>query len=280
MATDAAQSKTLGSTGGIAMNGFALYWRYLKINFLAGLQYKGWPMQLIGVLITVITDPLEVLLLFARFGSIGDWPVERVMLVYGLSLTAFGLAELFSRGFDYFPSQVRTGSFDRILLRPRSTFLQILGTRFHLHRISRVVGGLFVVAWSLTKQGVSLEPQQLLLLLCALIGGYLVYTGIFVISSAVAFWTVQSLDWVNIFTNGSYQVAKVPPPLLPSWLRNTFTFFMPMLVCSYYPAANVCGWEGVPVSLGWLALPAGIVFFAASLVAWRVGVKYYASTGS
>ncbi|MGI6358679.1 MAG: ABC transporter permease [Bacillota bacterium] len=262
------------------MNGFLLYFRYLRVNFLAGLQYKGWPMQVFSVLFTVVTDPLEVMLLFARFGSIGDWSTERVILVYGLALTSFGLAELFSRGFDYFPTQIRTGIFDRVLLRPRSTFVQIMGTHFHLHRLSRVVGGLFAIVWSLSRQGISVDGLDVLQLLAALLGGYLVYTGIFVISSAVAFWTVQQLDWVNIFTNGSYQVAKVPPNLLPAWLRNTFTFFMPMFICSYYPAAAVCGWSGVPAAWGWLSLPAGAVFFSASLALWRVGVGHYASTGS
>ena len=262
------------------MNGTLLYFRYLRLNFLAGLQYKGWPMQIISVMFTVVTDPLEVLLLFSRFGSIGDWSVERVMLVYGLALTSFGLAELFSRGFDAFPGQIRTGMFDRVLLRPRSTFLQILGTRFHLHRLSRVVGGLFVIVWSLVRQGVRVDAAGWLQLLLALVGGTLIYTGIFVFSSAIAFWTVQQLDWVNIFTNGSYQVAKVPPHLLPGWLRHTFTFFMPMFICSYYPAATVCGWEGVPAALGWLSLPAGAAFLLASLLLWRSGVRHYNSTGS
>lgn len=262
------------------MSEFSLYFRYLRMNFLSGLQYKGWPMQMLATAFTVVTDPLEVMLLFLRFGSIGDWSAERVMLVYGLALASFGLAELFSRGFDAFPGQVRTGIFDRVLLRPRSTFVQIMGTRFHLHRLTRVVGGLLVVCWSLRRQGVVLGPGQGLQLLLALFGGYLVYTGIFVLSSGVAFFTMEKLDWVNMFTNGSYQVAKVPPHLLPSWLRNTFIFVMPMFVCSYYPAAAICGWGDVPTSLGWLALPAGAAFFLLGCAVWQFGVRHYSSTGS
>lgn len=261
------------------MSELSLYMRYVRINFLAGLQYKGWPMQVFMVFFIVITDPLEVLLLFQRFGPIGSWSRDRVMLVYALALTSFGLAELFARGMDIFPWQVRSGSFDRILLRPRGTFVQVLGLRFQLHRLARVAGGLGMIAWALSSQGVSLGLVQYIQLGCALVGGYLVYTGVFVFSSATCFWTIQALDWVYIFTNGSYQVAKCPPDLLPPWLRNTFTFFMPMLVISYYPAAAMCGW-GVNPWLGWLALPAGLVFFLASTMLWERGVKHYGSTGS
>jgi ABC-2 type transport system permease protein len=261
------------------MSGFQLYFRYLNANFRAHLQYKGWPIQIISTLFTVMTDPLAVYLLFARFGNIGDWTVERVMLVYGLAVTSFGLAELFSRGYDYFPHHVRTGEFDRILLRPRSTVAQVMGMRFHLHRLSRVLGGGFMIGWSLVRQGVCLNPEKLIQLLLALTGGCLTYTGVFIFFSAFVFWTIQSLDWVYIFTNISYQVTKCPPDRLPHWLRNSFIFVMPMLVFSYYPAAAICGW-GVPPVLGWLALPAGALFLLLSLALWRIGVRHYASTGS
>ncbi len=261
------------------MNEFLLYTRYLRMNYLGGLQYKGWPMVMLSVVISLVTDPVAVLLLFSRFGSIGEWTIERVMLVYGMALASFGLAELFARGYDYFPRHIRTGSFDRILLRPRSTVVQVLGMEFHLHRISKVVAGLAVITWSLARLQVRLTLIKLLQLLAALIGGCMVYAGVFVISSAIAFWTVNALNWTWLVTNGSYQVAKCPPHLLPAWLRRIFTFLMPMLLFAYYPAAAVANW-GIPFVWGWLALPAGAAFLFAALCLWRVGVKSYSSTGS
>ncbi|MGB4150891.1 MAG: ABC-2 family transporter protein, partial [Limnochordia bacterium] len=76
----------------------------------------------------------------------------------------------------------------------------------------------------------------------ALTGGFLTYTGVFILTSGLAFFTIRSLDWIYIFTNASYQVAKCPVDYLPRALRHMFTFFMPMLVISYYPAAAVCEW--------------------------------------
>lgn len=261
------------------MSALRLYWRMIRLNFLANLQYKGWPMQMFMVMFHVVTDPIAVLLLFHRFGSVGDWTAPRVMLVYGLAVTSFGLAELFSRGFDYFPWQIRTGEFDRILLRPRSTFIQILGARFHIHRLSRVAGGLFMITWAITQLGIELHFLSLAQLALALAGGFLTYTGVFIFSSAVSFWTINALDWIYIFTNTSYQVAKSPPQLLPRWLRDSFTYIMPMLAFCYYPAAAVGNW-GVNPALGWIALPAGAGFFGLSLLLWRVGVRHYSSTGS
>jgi ABC-2 type transport system permease protein len=261
------------------MKSLRLYWRFIRINLLCSLQYKGWPLQMLSVLSIVAVEPIAVLLRFSRFGPVGGWRAEQIMLVYGLAVTAFGLAEVFSRGFDYFPWQIRTGEFDRVLLRPRSLFVQIIGMRFHLHRISRVIGGLAMVSWALWKLHVSLTALNILMLLLAMAGGYLAYTGVFVLTSAISFWTIQALDWIYIFTNNSCDVAKCPPELLPKWLKYTFIYLMPLFLFCYYPAAAVCGW-GEPSFLGWLALPAGAGFLMLSLLAWKVGVRHYGSTGS
>jgi len=66
---------------------------------------------------------------------------------------------------------------------------------------------------------------------------------------------------------------------MPRILKNVFTFFMPMLVISYYPASVVAGW-GEKTWTGFIALPAGFLFLCASIMIWKIGVKHYKSTGS
>ncbi|MTI94993.1 MAG: hypothetical protein FH749_05815 [Firmicutes bacterium] len=192
------------------MTGFNLYLRFIRLNFLANLQYKGWPLQMAMVLSTVISDPIAVFLLFARFGNIG--------------------------------------------------------ARFHVHRLSRVVGGLFMIGWALARLEIVLRAPTTILLVFALVGGYAIYTGVFIISAAISFWTINALDWIYIFTNISYQITKCPPQLLPAWLKNTFLYIMPMLAFAYWPAAAIGGWDGVSPALGWLALPVGLAFLATAIM--------------
>lgn len=66
--------------------------------------------------------------LFTRFGNLENWTLAEVCLFYGVVNITFSFADALSTGFDVFgPRYVRTGDFDRILLRPRSTVLQLLG---------------------------------------------------------------------------------------------------------------------------------------------------------
>ena len=257
-----------------------IYFKFIKLHILSGLEYKGWWMMCVQTVFIVITDPIATILMFSRFGSIGVWSMERILLIYSLAVTSFGMAESFCRGFDYFPwKMIRSGDFDRLLLRPRSLFTQVAGSYFHLHRLPRVLTGICAVIWSLSRLDMQVNVVNILILILAIVGGGVAYAGVFVMTSGIAFFTVKGLDWIYIFTNASYNVTRCPIEYMPNVLRGVFTFFMPMLVISYYPAAVVCNW-GEPLFTGFLALPAGFAFLAFSLVIWKVGVRHYKSTGS
>lgn len=236
--------------------------------------------MIIQVMAVVITDPISLIFMFSRFGSIGEWSVYRILLIYAIAVTGFGLAETFCRGFDLFPwRMIRTGDFDRLLLRPASLITQVAGSYFHIHRIARVFGGSCAIAYCLFHLKVHIGLPDIILLAGALTGGFFAYAGVFLFTSGIAFFTVSGLDWIYIFTNASYQVTRFPMDYMPKVLKYLFTFFMPMLVISYYPASAICGW-GEGYYKGFLALPAGLAFFLVSTFVWRFGVRHYKSTGS
>ena len=260
---------------------FAIYLKLIRMHFLIGLQYKGWWLMFLAVLVICVTDILPAYLLFSRMGSVGAWSWERILLIYALAVTSFGLAESFCRGFDYFPwHMLRSGDFDRLLLRPRSLPAQVAGSYFHIHRLARAAIGFCAIIWALGRLGVRATPFSAAVVALALAGGALLYSGVFVMSSGIAFYTIRALDWIYIVTNASYQVTRIPIDYMPPIFRRAFTFVMPMLVISYMPAAAVCGWNGAHPLTGFLALPAGAAFLVLSRLVWQHGVRHYQSTGS
>lgn len=262
------------------ISGVKLYFKMIELHFRSGMEYRGWSLMLLQTFFTVITDPISVILLFSRFGNIGEWSVEKIILVYALAVASFGLAECLFRGLDSFPwRMVRSGEFDRLLLRPRSLLVQAASCVFHLHRLPRPLTAMAAVFWSLSRQGVTLTPGNALILIGALLGGTVMYCGVFTLTSGLSFFTVKGLDWIYILTNASYQVTRCPEPYIPRALKGMFSFFLPVLFISFYPAAAVCGWA-YPAWKGYLALPAGAVFLALSMIVWKIGVKHYTSTGS
>lgn len=96
---------------------------------------------------------------------------------------------------------VRSGDFDRVLLRPRSTVLLVAGSYFHIHRIARVFGGICVILWCLSKARVKLSFLNVITILWGLTGDFLAYADVFVMTSGLSFFTIKALDWIYILTN-------------------------------------------------------------------------------
>lgn len=256
-----------------------LFFKFFKIHFLTKLEYKGWWLAFFPQFIMCFIELLPTLLMFYRMGSIGEWSMERVLLIYSLAISSFGIAESFCNGFASFPwEMLRSGNFDRLLLRPKSLILQVAGSVTAVHKLTRAIAGIGIAIWALNKLQVSFSFFNLIILVLAIVGGVFMYSGIFIMSSGIAFFTIKALDWINMFTYASYQITRIPVPYMPFWLKGFFTFIAPLLAVSYYPAAAVCGWEAQ--WMGLIAFPAGVLFFTVSIGIWRIGVRHYRSTGS
>jgi len=105
----------------------------------------------LGNLLISGAEFLGIAALFARFGTLQGWSLAEVAFLYGVLNVAFAIAEAASRGFDLFGDMVKSGEFDRLLLRPRSTAFQIAAQVFQLMRVGRLLQGLAVFLWSVSQ---------------------------------------------------------------------------------------------------------------------------------
>src|SRR6476646_3466981 len=105
------------------MNGLRLYRRYVAASFSAQMQYPGaFLLNAVGSFFVTGIEFFGVWVLFARFRQIEGWRFAEVALFYGVIGVSFAIADTLTRGFDVFGTHfVKTGDFDRVLVRPRST---------------------------------------------------------------------------------------------------------------------------------------------------------------
>lgn len=266
------------------MDTLRLYLRYVRAYSASQMQYRvSLLTRLIATLVISLFEWLGIWILFARFKLLGSWTLPETLLLFSVASMAFGLAEWFGRGFDKFPPYVYTGDFDRMLLRPRSTVLQVLGTRFELSKLGRVIQGGLLAACCVSALGVTLTPVKAGLLIAAVISGTFVYTGVFILFATLSFWTVQSVDLAYVLTNCTLELFQYPIEIYGTWLRRFFTFIVPLANITYYPLIVIlekADSTHMPVWFPWLTPALGPLFFLGTLAFWRVGVRHYHSTGS
>lgn len=267
------------------MNAVRLYGRYVATSLRAQMQYPGaFLATSLGAFASTITDFIAIWALFARFRKIEGWQFGEVALLYGVISVAFAFADALTRGFDVFGEYfVKTGDFDRVLVRPRSTVLQLLGYELRATRLGRLAQG--VVAWTVGAQLTAIDWTWAVwaTLAFAVLGGIALFSGILVLQATLAFWTVESLEIANTLTYGGVEASQYPLDIYARWFRNFLTFVVPLACVCYFPVASVLGrgeLVGLPVWLMRVAPALGFVFLGVSLWIWRFGVRHYTSTGS
>lgn len=258
----------------------SLYLRFIGISIRSQLQHRAsFIMLLIAHFISSSFDILEIFFLFSRFKSLGSWHVEDVALLYGIVHVSFALAEGIARGCDTFSQQLKSGDFDRVLLRPCNELLQVLGKEIQLLRVGTLLQGLLVLLWGATTVSIIWTLPKMLLVVMAIIGGTCFFSGLFIFQAAISFWTTETLELMNILTYGGVQTGQYPFFIYNDWFRRFFTFLVPLAFVGYLPVSSLFNTD-VGAFVGWLSPFVGFAFMAVAVLAWKQGVKRYCSTGS
>jgi ABC-2 type transport system permease protein len=263
---------------------FALYLRLVGAQLQAQMQYKvSFLLALLGSFFINIIEFGVIVVLFTRIPTLAGWSLAEVALLYGLSGTAFAVAELFAAALDNFQEHIVRGTFDRVLVRPRGALLQVIAEDFALRRIGRIGQGALVLAIALGSLGVSWTAERVLMLGLALVSGTVIYFSIFVLGGAFCFFTVQAKEATHVFTYGGDGLASYPLDIYRASVRRFFTFVVPLAFVSYEPALFVLGRPdplGLPDGARLLSPVAAILMALLARYGWQVGVRHYQSTGS
>jgi ABC-2 type transport system permease protein len=267
------------------MSGLRLWFRFIAVSIKSQAQYPTSAILLtIGQFLTTMIEIVAVWALFDRFGSVRGWTFAEVAVFYGLVHVMFAVSGLLTRGVEELGNEfLRTGAFDRLLLRPRTVMLQLMGHDFRLSRLGRMAQGLLVMCIGAQVAGIEWSLGDVLMMLWAVAGGVALFTGVVVLQGAVSFWTIESLEIANVLTYGGVQAAQYPLSLYNDWLRGLLTFVVPLACVAYYPILTLLDRPdplGAPAWFGYVAPLAGFVFLALSFVGWRFGVRQYGSVGS
>jgi ABC-2 type transport system permease protein len=256
-----------------------LYLRYFSIHVRSLMEYKAsFFMTVAGQILMSFTGYFTIWFMMARYRVVQGFDFSEVSLCYAVVLMAFSLTECFFRGFDTFPSVLANGEFDRIMVRPRGLIFQVLAQRVELTRIGRLIQALFVFAWAVPASDIVWTWNRVLTLLLMIGGGVAVFSGLFIIYASLCFFTVEGLEFMNIFTDGGREFGRYPYSIYGDGVLRLLTFVIPLALFQYYPLLYL---TGRAESVYYMLTPLiGCLFLIPCLLFWRFGVRHFKSTGS
>lgn len=256
-----------------------LYLKYFAMHLNSQMQYKvSFALTMLGQILTSFTAFLGVWFMFTRFSQVENFTFSEVLLAFATVLLAFSLAECFGRGFDLFPQMISNGEFDRALVRPRSLIFQVLANKMEFTRLGRVLQSLVIFAYALPQSGVNWTGAKVLTLFLMISCGTALFFMLFILYAAIAFFTLEGLEFMNIFTDGAREFGRYPFSIYGKNVLRILTFVIPMAWFQYYPFLYLLGRTTNP----WLVISPllCLVFALPTRWCWRYGLKKYQSTGS
>ena len=267
------------------LDGVRMFTRLIGVGLRSQLQYRAaFLIASLGQLLNGGTALVAVWALFARFGSIPGWSFAHVVFFYGFANSSFAVADALGNGFETMgPQLIRTGDFDRLLLRPRDLLLQVVARDVALRRSGRMLIGLAALLWAAQALQLEWSPARAGLLVVAWLCAASLFFAVMVLHATLSFWTVESLEVMHVLSYGGVEMVQYPMTVYARWFRRLFTYFVPFACVGYLPLVAVLGVDDPLGSPRWLQLAgplAGPLFFAFALAAFKLGVRRYTSTGS
>lgn len=228
-------------------------------------------------------DLLVVLVLFGVARSMGGFGTAEVLVMFGLSSTAFSAADLAVGNLERLQFYVRSGLLDGVLLRPLSAFGQLVVVDFTPRRVGRVIVAVVILAVALARAGITWTPATAALAVVAPLAGAVTFSAVMVATATVAFWWIDSGELAFSLTNGGRDFTSYPINIYGAAMRRVLAYGLGFAFVAYYPALALLGRTdplGLPAWAGWVSPAVAAVAAGGAALSWRLGIRHYRSTGS
>ena len=256
-----------------------LYVKYAAICTQSIMQYKlSFCLMILGRFMIAFCELIAIRFLFSGFTQIKGYTYGDVLLCFSVIQMSFTFAELFGNGFKVFSGMVRGGEFDRMMLRPCSLILQVIGTRFEIGRTGPLLTALITLVLGIRHSQITWNLMTVFTMAAMIIGGTLLFIGLFMMEASFCFFSIEDTSLINVLTYGAKSHGRYPIDIYGKGILRFCTYVIPYTLIQYYPLQCLLG-----KTRNWyLAFcPFGIiVFLLICYFLWRFGVKHYQSCGA
>lgn len=257
----------------------SLYGAFLLQRFKILMEYRV--NFLIGATSTIFLQAAGIATIWAVMSQVPElngWSFDEVLMVYGLVTLAKSINHMFADNLWTLGNQyIRTGGFDRFLVRPIDPLFHLLADRFCHDGIGNFLVGALLVAKSSAALGIPWTPLNLAYLAAAVLSGGVIFIALNLLTCVSAFWIMDSVPVTRlVFDNHLF--AQFPLSIYPKAVGIWLTWVIPYGFASFYPASHLLGREvGL---LAWMGIPVAALLLVVSYRFWQFGLRHYSSTGS
>ena len=256
-----------------------LYWLFLTQRLKVLMEYRM--NFIIGALSTIAmqaSNIAAVWVVMQKVPNLNGWNYDELLLVYGLITLAKSINHMFADNlWTLGRTYIRSGGFDRFLVRPIDPLFHLLADRFCQDGVGNFLVGVALIIKSTIALDLAWTPLKFGLLIVSVLSGGVIFIALNLITSVTSFWIVDSVPVTRlIFDNHLF--AQYPISIYPKAIGILLTWVIPYGLASFYPASYLL--DRPLGNLAWIAPLAAAFLLFIGYKFWQFGLKYYSSTGT
>ncbi|NLM11311.1 MAG: multidrug ABC transporter permease [Clostridiaceae bacterium] len=253
-----------------------VYIQGVKTALATRMAYRGdFLMSMLIMMIVEFSGPVITLIIYGNGASFPGWSQYEVLLLQGIFLLSRGISFPFFMGIVWNTIQrVQEGTFDLLLIKPRSILLMSIVTAFDSEDLGKLIGGLLVFRIALKKL-----PEQPL-------SHWISFVILFLFSLILMFGFALFMAGLGIVWVGNYRIYDIfmsvmefglyPKSIFTKTFQSILTYIIPVSLLASYPASALLGNADQTVLL---ALLSSIVFLISGIIFYYKMVSRYTSAG-
>lgn len=256
----------------------SLYIFFLKASLKEMLIYRL--DCIVGMISQIVTQLVEIIfiwIVFQNTDSLAGWNFMQILLLYGVTLISIGISDFcFDALYDIGPKYIRSGEFDKILLRPVHPLISIIGSSKEFTALGYLGLGLFLTITMLIKLSIPITIILVLKIIFFSIVGAAIIGAINTIFSIASFWTYRSNEVIWSFYR-VYTFAQYPLDIYNKFIKLLITAILPFAFVAYYPSMNYLGMNSKMIYIAPLIM---IILWLLAIKVWNLALNKYRSTGT
>ncbi len=188
-----------------------LYLALQLVQLRAAVEYRGdfW-IGIIGAMLQQAAGLVFISALFTQIPEVGGWTAWNVAMLYGLAMIPKGLTEFFCDGPWMLRTQVNTGEFDRVLVRPISPALQSATAIASIHGFGQLGLGIIVLWIGMSRSEMTFTWWTLPFLLVSIAASAVMIGALNYVINMIGFWEPSAQSALPTLVALMIDFAKFP----------------------------------------------------------------------
>lgn len=253
-----------------------LFARSVRTSFAERAAYRGdFILSFTVSFLLELVSPLVTFLVYRSGTAFPGWTMEEALLIQAIFLLARGIAFplFFGMVWVVFEQAVQ-GSFEITLLKPRSPLLLTMLRGIDIEGISRMLGGVFLVALTVRSLPAPSATGWLVFFLFMALSVLVLFSFALILAASLFVWigngrVIELLEAILVF-------SRYPGSIYSKPLEWALAAGLPLSVIALFPAQALLGRFSAHMLF---AVPSSLVFFALGFVFWKFMIRRYAGGG-